>query len=943
VNAVVGVVTVPFTSFEVPPEVVALGIIAGLIYGLLGIGLTLIYKSSRVINFAHGDMGALPAGILLVLVINLDVPYLVALVAALAAAVAIGGLVEFLVIRRLAAAPRLVVLVSTIGVSQVLLGINSFIPREDLGASRYPTPFDVHVDIGALRLGTGELLILAVVPIVAAALTMWLKRSRIGLASRAAADNVDAARLAGARVRRVSVITWVVVALLAALSAILIGPTRPVTASLTLGSALMVRALAAAMLGGLTSLPQVFAGGIVVGLVELLVSWNYPSGGVLELTLLGIVLLSLLARADLGRLARGIQDSAWSLGESLHALDSRVARVPRVRMARVSGLAGLVLLAVVLPLPLDSARRVLLCTVVLYALMALSLVVLTGFGGQVSLGQFAFVGLGAVVGGRAFQLGYPAWMAISYVMAAGAVLALLIGLPALRLRGLFLAITTLTFAVAADSWLLRQDWLVVVEGGRTSLELPRPTWLGVSFQSELSYYWLCLGLLLVTAFLVHRLRRSGIGRSLMAVRDNEPAAAALSLPPRQVKLMAFALSGMLASVAGYFYGGLLVNFSQATLFAPESSLTLVSMAIFGGVTTITGAIIGALWMRGIPYLLGSNFGLLSSGLGVIIVLQMLPGGLASVLFRIRDRAAARLAGPVGVGEVAGERGVEIVRARLPARPAANGDRPAADAIKAEHVTVRYGGVVAVDDATVFASHGEILGLVGPNGAGKTTLFDVLSGQLRPSSGTVWLLGQEVSDLRPEARATMGLGRSFQDARLFPDVTVRETFALALERHERAELVPALLGLPPARRGERWKLLKSDEIVELLGLGPFADRNCGELSTGTRRLAELGCLIAMGCEVLLLDEPTAGIAQREVEAFTPVLREVRDHLDASMIVIDHDIPMIMGLVDRLYVMSAGKVIADGPPADLRHDPAVIAAYLGTDERAILRSGAVAAQR
>ncbi|HUR77091.1 MAG TPA: ATP-binding cassette domain-containing protein [Acidimicrobiales bacterium] len=932
-------------NFDIPPEIIALGLITGLTYSLLGIGLTLVYRSSRVINFAHGDMGSLPAGILLVLVINLHWPYLPALAVALAAAVAIGGLVEFLVIRRLTEAPRLVVLVSTIGVAQLLLAINSFIPREDLGSSTFPTPFDVHVDIGTLRLGTGELMILVVVPIVAAVLALWYTRSRVGLASRAAADNLEAARLAGARVRRVSVTTWVIVALLAATSAILVGPTKPITASLSLGPALMVRALAAAMIGGLTSLPQVFAGGIAIGLIELLVSWNYPSGGVLELTLLAVVLVSMLVRSDLGRLARGAQDSAWALGESLKALDPTLARLPRVRMARAGASAALIAVAIALPVPLDSGQTVLLSSVVLYALMGLSLVVLTGFGGQVSLGQFAFVGLGAVVGGRAFQLGYPAWMAVSYVMAAGAVLAVLVGLPALRLRGLFLAISTLTFALAADSWLLRQEWLVVVRDGRTSLELPRPTWFGFRFQSELTYYWLCLAVLLVCIWLVHRLRRSGVGRSLMATRDNEPAAASLSVPPRRVKLTAFALSGMLASVAGYFYGGLLVNFTEASLFAPERSLALVGMVIFGGVTTITGAVIGALWIRGIPYLLGQNFGLLSSGLGVIVVLQILPGGLASLLFRIRDRAARWLAGEAFEAPPANAAD-HVVRTGLPAKAVGVADagvNGVVDAIKADAVTVTYGGVVAVDGATVTAHQGEIVGLVGPNGAGKTTLFDVLSGQTRPSVGRVILLGRDVTALPPEKRALAGLGRSFQDARLFPDLSIIDTFALALERHDPAEVVPSLLDLPPARRSERWKQASAGEIVELLGLTPFANRTGSELSTGTRRLAELGCLVAMGCDVLLLDEPTAGLAQREVEAFTPVLREIRDHLDATMIVIDHDIPMVMGLVDRLYVMSAGTVIAEGAPRLLREDPAVIAAYLGTDERAIHRSGAVSAGR
>ncbi len=251
----------------------------------------------------------------------------------------------------------------------------------------------------------------------------------------------------------------------------------------------------------------------------------------------------------------------------------------------------------------------------------------------------------------------------------------------------------------------------------------------------------------------------------------------------------------------------------------------------------------------------------------------------------------------------------------------------------------FGGNVAVDGVCVHANVGEIVGLVGPNGAGKTTLFDVLSGQIRPASGRVLLNGEEVTWMRPEQRAHRGLGRTFQQARLFDEMMLVDAFKVALERSEASEVIPSLFGLPPARRSEAVKDMRADELVELLGLGRFAHLNVSELSTGTRRLAELGCMIALGASVLLLDEPTAGIAQREVEAFRPVLKEIRDHLGATMVVIEHDIPLMMDLVDRLYVLAAGAVIAEGPPRVLRDDPKVIAAYLGTDERVIRRSGSL----
>jgi ABC-type branched-subunit amino acid transport system ATPase component len=187
---------------------------------------------------------------------------------------------------------------------------------------------------------------------------------------------------------------------------------------------------------------------------------------------------------------------------------------------------------------------------------------------------------------------------------------------------------------------------------------------------------------------------------------------------------------------------------------------------------------------------------------------------------------------------------------------------------------------------------------------------------------------------------VGLGRTFQQARLFDEMLLIDAFKVALERDDASEVVPSLLGLPPARRAERRKDIEAVELLDLMGLGPFSHLRVSELSTGMRRLAELGTMVGLGARVLLLDEPTAGIAQREVEAFRPVLREIRDHLDATLLVIEHDIPLMMGLVDRMYVLSAGEVIAEGPPRVLREDASVIAAYLGTDERVIQRSGTLA---
>jgi ABC-type branched-subunit amino acid transport system permease subunit/ABC-type branched-subunit amino acid transport system ATPase component len=927
----------------VPIEAVVLGLITGLTYALLGVGLVMIYKTSRVLNFAHGEMGAIGAGLLPWLVIRHGTPYWVAFVVAVAVAAAAGALTDIVLIRKLARSSRLIVMVGTIGVSQLFFALGLFVPKNGLGSAVYPTPFHAVLTVGSLRLTSGHLLILAVVPVVVVALVAFFRFTKIGLASRAAAENEDAAALTGIPVRRVSLTVWTLAGVLAGVTAILTGPTRPLASNVAIGPGLLFRALAVAVIAGLGSLPAAFVGGIVVGLVETLVQTNYPTGGTSEVVLLVLIITSLLVRPGLGQRARGGEGTSWSMAGVLRPLDPERARHPKVRRLRPVGLAAVILLAVVVALPMSNGQRVLMSSVALFALMGLSVVVLTGFTGQLSLGQFAFAAVGALVGGRIHQLGYPPWITILYATAAGGIVALLIGLPALRIRGVFLAVVTLGFAVASQTWLYGQPWLVRVAGGNTSLELPRPQWFGIDFEHELPYYWLCLAVLVVVATLVHWLGRSGVGRAMNAVRDNEPAAATLGASPRRVKLTAFVISGMIAALAGYFYGGLLVSFRDTKTFTPELSLALVALVILGGVTTVTGAILGALWVQGLGYLLGPVLPnvlgpyiyLVVGGLGLLLAILTFPGGIAQVLFDARDRLVSRLTGPDDTGALAAL--PAISKLDLADGPR---DEVVPGTLAAFDVAVRFGGLAAVDGVTLRAGSGQIVGLVGPNGAGKTTLFDVLSGHRTPDVGHVVLDGVDISGLRPERRARLGLGRTFQQARLFDGLRVADVFKVALECVEPSEVVPSTLGLPPSRRAERAKDLWADEVVGLLNLGAYRNKFVSELSTGVRRIVELGCMIALGARVLLLDEPTAGIAQREVEAFRPLLEDIRRHLGATVVLIEHDLPLIMGLADHLYVMAGGKVIAEGDPRALRDDPRVVAAYLGTDERVIQRSGALA---
>ncbi len=266
------------------------------------------------------------------------------------------------------------------------------------------------------------------------------------------------------------------------------------------------------------------------------------------------------------------------------------------------------------------------------------------------------------------------------------------------------------------------------------------------------------------------------------------------------------------------------------------------------------------------------------------------------------------------------------------------DRTALPILSVHELSVSFGGIRAVDKTTFDVWPGEIVGVIGPNGAGKTTVFDLISGFTPANSGTITLNGRDITTLSAAGRAELGLGRSFQDARLFPELTVEETLAIAQERFVGSRsVVVAALHLPMAVDSEHHVALRTNELIELMGLGEYRHKFVRELSTGTRRVVDLACLVAHRPAVILLDEPTSGIAQREVEALAPVVRRLRDEMGASLVIVEHDIPFVSEVSDRLLALEQGRVIATGPPADVLEHPDVIESYLGTSGAAIARSG------
>jgi ABC-type branched-subunit amino acid transport system ATPase component/ABC-type branched-subunit amino acid transport system permease subunit len=922
--------TVPGASFQLTVEALVLGTIVGLTYGLFGAALTLVYRISRVLNFAGGSAGALGVAVMGWVFFAWQVGWALAALLGLVAA-AVGGLaVGFLVVGPLARASRLTAMLATIGAAQLLAVVVLFVPR----GGRVALPFTAAATVGNLTLHEGDLAILVVAPLAVAALAWFLHRHRLGIASRAVSENLEAAQHSGIPTRRVTLTVWAIAGLLAGLASILARSTTLAPAVGTaspLAGGLLYHAFAAALIGGFSNLSLTFAGGLGIGIVESVVSWNYPSADTADVVILAGLLIVLLVRRRMGRTSRAVATSSWSLTGQVAQLQPRLAALPRVRIARWMILAGAVAATGFLALAIPVDQVVFLASIAIFAIMGLSLVVLTGFSGQLSLGQFAFVAIGAIAGGRLASIGLPAPLALLGAVAIGGAVALIVALPTLRMRGASLAVLTLGVAVVASGWLFQQAWLTRTASGVSALTIARPSVFGIDFNDERNYFWLCLFALVAAAAAVHLFHRSRTGRSVEAVRDNEAGAAALAISPSRAKLTGFLVAGMIAAAAGYLYGGFLVHFDQG-FFTPDASLALIAMVVFGGISTVTGAIVGAIWIRStqfflaplLPGLIGTNSTLLFGGLGLLAAVLLFPTGLAGAIFRLRDVVVGRLAR----GEVRRVAGVVepvpvLVVGGSPDSRAQAGSASRCDSrphLEARCITVQYTGLLALDNVSMHVAGGEILGIIGPNGAGKTTLLDVLSGVLRPQHGSVLLHGDDVGLLTSTARARRGIGRSFQQGRLFDTMSVRDTLRLALDRASSPN--------NPRQAQQASADRRIADLLDTFALASIADRPTSDLPTGTHRLVQLACLVSLGADILLLDEPSAGIAKRDIDWLAQVLLDVRTQFGTTLVIVDHDVPLVRCIADRAYGLVAGRVLVEGSVEAVLADTAFRAAYLGS---------------
>jgi branched-chain amino acid transport system permease protein len=636
--------------------VLEIGIRDGLVYGLLALGLVLVYKGTRILNFAHPYFGLQCAFLCWWLTSKASFPpfswlpfqldtkprFVLAALIALTLTGLNGWAIEHSIMRKLRGAPRLVSLVATIALAQGTVGFVLLLfnrTEEQANTSRtLPSVIDASIEFGTRFVTGADLQVLILAPLVCGALALFFKLSPFGIAIRAAAENSESARLLGISVSKVSVFTWVVGSLLAGLAGILITEVRGSLDISTLSTGFLVRGLASALVGGLTSLPGAMAGGLIVGMAEsILRELTNDQPGVPETLLFGIIIAFLLFRPGGLFGAREETEDKVAFIPTLRALPRRLQGSPAVKALRVVGVM-FAAFAVGISMVTGSRTNGTLVVVVVYAIVGVSLTVLMGYTGQISLGHWGLVGVGAFTMANLYtRLTVPFLIALPFTVLIGMYVALLIGLPALRIRGLYLAVATLAFNLAAEFFIFKSR---LVGGGSAGIIVDPPKLgpLDLDDPSNRPMFFFALVMLGLSMLVARNLARSRTGRGFFALRENEKAAATLGVDLTRYKLLSFAISGGIAALAGAVYVTYL-GFAEPTTWTTQTSLTLVSLVMIGGLGSLSGSILGALVVFGLPNLIEfENPWIVPIGTGIllIVVITRARGGLAGLQQRIRE-------------------------------------------------------------------------------------------------------------------------------------------------------------------------------------------------------------------------------------------------------------------------------------------------------------------
>jgi ABC-type branched-subunit amino acid transport system ATPase component/branched-subunit amino acid ABC-type transport system permease component len=904
---------------EIWPFIV-IGISVGSVYGLAGTGLVLQYKTSGIFNFAYGALATVSVFVFYWLHVQNGWPWpLTAFVCVFVLGPVMGILLELLA-RRLATVDHTLQIASTVGLVLWVVAMGS-IWLSDVTDSFPPFLPTSTVEIGGVNVQWQQIIVAVIALVSTIALYLFLRSTRLGTAMRGVVDDPELLSVTGESPVRVRRWAWIIGSSFAALSGLLIAPSLPVQALIL--TLLVVQAFGAAAIGYFSNLPLTYVGGLLIGIAGALatkyvvdVPWliGLPSG------LPFIVLFVVLLVTPRSKLAPRRFLTPRTIRTSWHA------------PTRMRVLAGVAFVGVLCLVPSWVGTNVTVyASALVLVILVLSLGLLTRLSRQVSLCQYAFAAIGASsMAHFTTDHGFPWLVALLLAGLVAVPVGAIIAIPAIRLSGVFLALATLGFGILLEQMIYTQDFMF----GPTSegIKAARPSFNVGSFHAgtDTGMYFVILAVVVIVAVSVAVLSATRLGKLLRAMGDSPLALETAGLNVNVTRVIIFCISAFIAAISGALTASL-YTFAIGSNFPSFSSLTLVALVVVIVVGEPWYAFIASAVIILVPlYVTWGNIGLYITaffGLGAVLMPAFgdkIPGPPMPVR-RFHDRLGGRRPAAAAPPPAAAVAPVLPIAAALPTPAVAVG--PEDGGLEVQHLTVRYGGVVAVDNASLRAPCGAITGLIGPNGAGKTTTFNACSGLLKPTSGHVRLHDHDITNASPAVRARRGLGRTFQRVQLFESLDVRTNIELAREC--------AVAGGNPARqiiprrRDARVVRDATLEAIELTGIGSFVDSPVSSLSTGQRRLVELARVLTGPFDMILLDEPSSGLDHAETEHFGAILRHVVAVRGLGILLVEHDMSLVQQVCDRVYVLDFGRMLFEGTASEMLGSEVVRAAYLGSE--------------